>query len=317
MADAFTQQSSVSSDTTAYEAVAYYQLRPLLAFDALADVRPTRQTHVGAAVQFQIYSELAAATSTLSQTADPDSVAMADSTVTLTLAEYGNLIKTTQLLRVTSFMQISVDAANLIGYNAGLSLNRLARAVLVAGDNVRYSGTGTARNTLIPTDTLAADDARKILSDLKAANVMPVNGPYYWAFFHPHVEYDLRRQTGAAAWRDPHTYSSPESIWTGETGLFEGMRWVSTSEAAIVSDAGSSTTLTDVYQTIIGGKQALAIAHANAEDLKRFPTIVKGPMVDGLQRIQPLGWKWTGKHGRFREASLRRIESAASLGTNS
>lgn len=316
MADAFTQQSSLSSDTTAYEVAAFFQLRPQLAFDALADVKATHQTHVGAAVTFDIYAELDAATSALSQTADPDAVALSDSTVTLTLAEYGNVVKTTQKLRVTSFLQISVDAANLIGYNAGLSLNRLARTPLVAGTNVRYSGSATSRATVTPTDTIAADDARKVLADLRAANVMTINGPYYWAFFHPHAEYNLRGQTGAAAWRDPHTYSSPEAIWTGETGLFESFRWVSTSEAAIVSDAGSSTTLTDVYQTIFGGKQALACAHANAEDLKRYPTIVKGPMVDALQRIQPVGWKWTGAYGRFREASLRRLEHGATLGSN-
>jgi hypothetical protein len=35
-----------------------------------------------------------------------------------------------------------------------------------------------------------------------------------------------------------------------------------------------------------------------------------------LMRLQPMGWYWLGGYGRFREASLRRIESASSIGAN-
>ena len=36
-----------------------------------------------------------------------------------------------------------------------------------------------------------------------------------------------------------------------------------------------------------------------------------------LSRFQPVGWYWLGGYARFREASLRRIESASSIGANS
>jgi hypothetical protein len=40
-------------------------------------------------------------------------------------------------------------------------------------------------------------------------------------------------------------------------------------------------------------------------------------VVDVLQRFQPVGWYWLGGYARFREASLRRVESASSIGANS
>lgn len=324
MADTFTQASTLSSDTAAYEALAYFALRPQLMFDAVASVKPTNQTHRGSSVTFTIYSDLAAQTTTLSETADPDSIAPSDSTVVVTPVEKGAVIKTTAKLRVTSFLDIDADMANLIGYNAGLSLDTLARTAIAAGTNVRYAEGGattpTSRTTVQTEDVISADDCRRARVDLVAANVMPTaGGSLYWGFLHPDVAYDLRRETGSAAWRDPHTYSSPEAIWSGEVGAFEGTRWIETPRATVNVDAsnGSGATGTiDVYETYVCGFQALALAHYNGEGYSRYPTIVKGPVIDALQRIQPIGWKWGGEHKVFRQASLRRIESSSSIGTN-
>jgi hypothetical protein len=65
------------------------------------------------------------------------------------------------------------------------------------------------------------------------------------------------------------------------------------------------------------GRQALAKAHSVTDGNGPAPKIVRGNVTDILMRLQPLGWYWLGGYGRFREASLRRIESASSIGTNS
>lgn len=320
MSDTYTQQSTLVSDTTAYELMAYFALRPQLMFTAMADVKPTNLSHRGAAVQFYIYTDLAAQTTPLSETADPDSIAISDGTVTLTLAEYGAVIKTTAKLRATSFMDIDTDMANIIGFNAGLSIDTLDRSVLQAGTNVKYStGTGTApsgRTTVTPTNTLRATDVRRARVDLRNAFVAPVNGSMYWAFIHPDVAFDLQQETGSGAWRTPHEYSAPENIWSGEIGAFQGFRFIETPRSPIFTDGGSSPTTTDVYGTLFGGKQALAEAHANSQGYGQYPTIVRGPMVDALQRITPIGWKHLFQPGRFREAALRRVESSSTIGAN-
>ena len=109
---------------TAYDRLAYFSLRPELYFDQVADVMPTAQSMPGATVQFTIVNDLAVASGTISETADISPVAMSDSYVTVTLAEYGNAIATTAKLRGTSFIEIDPVVANVIGYNAGVSIKR-------------------------------------------------------------------------------------------------------------------------------------------------------------------------------------------------
>lgn len=321
MSDTVTQQSTVVSDTTAYEILAYFALRPELMYHAMADVKPTNQSHRGAAVQFNIYTDLAAQTTPLSETADPDAISISDGTVTLTLAEYGAVIKTTAKLRATSFLDIDSDMANIIGFNAGLSLDTLDRTTLSGGSNVRYAlGTGVApagRSSVTPANTIRATDVRRARVDLRNASVMPNGGgSLFWAIIHPDVAFDLQQETGSGAWRTPHEYAAPDAIWSGEIGAFQGFRFLESNRAPLFSDAGSSPTTTDVYGTLFGGKQAMAETFATTEGYGALPTIVRGPTVDALQRINPIGWKHLYASGRFREASLRRVESGSTIGAN-
>jgi N4-gp56 family major capsid protein len=198
-------------------------------------------------------------------------------------------------------------------------MDTLARNVLQAGTNVRYATGGTtdptARNTVQPEDTLGGDDIRRALADLRAAKVMSFGGSYA-GFIHPDVSYDFRGATGGTNWRDPHVYSEPGDIWAGEIGMFEGVRFVETPTAPVFADAGSSTTLTDVYATIVLGRQALAKAHSHSDGNGPYPMVVPGPVTDKLRRNVPMGWYWIGNYGRFREAAIRRIESSSSIGVN-
>lgn len=319
MADAYTTTSSSNWDQAAYDRLAYFALRPELYFDMVADVGPTNQSMPGTSVIFNQVADLSVASTALNESVDVDAVALSDSQVTVTLVEYGNAAITTAKLRGTSYIATDPIIANILGYNAGISQDTIARDVLKAGTNVRYASGGstlpTARNTIEPSDTLTANDVRRALADLRGANVATFGG-YYAAWIHPDVSYDLRGQTGAAAWRDPHTYSQPAEIWNGEVGAFEGFRFLETPRAPVFADAGSSTTLTDVYRTMFAGRQAMAKAYSQVDGNGASPRVVPGPVVDKLRRFVPMGWYWLGGYGIFRQASLRAVESASSIGTN-
>ena len=319
---AITQASSVSVDQSAYDRLAYFALRSEMLFDQAADVQATNQAMPGSAVIFTIFSELAAATSTLSETADLTPATMGDSQVTVTLAEYGNTIATTAKLRGTAFLDVDAAAANLIGYNAGDSLDQVVREVLAAGTNVAYGGGGSSdpssRVTVAAEDIIEANDIRKQTAALRGANVATFNG-YYMGYIHPDVSYDLRRETGNASWNAPHIAVDTANIYNGEIGTFESVRFIETPRAKVFTNAsnGTSTTGTiDVYCTHIMGRQALAKAYSQIDGNGVVPKIVRGPVVDSLMRFNPIGWYWLGGYGRFREASLRRIESSSSIGAN-
>lgn len=316
MADAMTSTASVGLDQSAYDRVAYFALRPELHYDQVADVQPTRQSMPGTAVIFTQIADMSVVTTAISESVDIDAVAISDANVTVTLVEYGNAVNTTKKLRATSYIEVNPVVGNLIGFNAGRSIDSVAEITVRGGSNVRYAGTGTARNTIVPTDTLKAANVRRARAELAGANVAPNRGGFYTAFIHPDVTYDFTGETGAAAWRDPHTYSDPSNIWTAEIGAFEGFTFIETPRAPVFADAGSSTTLTDVYATIMTGQQAIAKAYSDAEGLGPTPRIIMSPIVDKLKRFVPIAWYHLVGYARFREAALRRIESASTIGTN-
>lgn len=317
-----TQLSSVSVDQVAFDRLAYFALRSELLFDQAADVQPVAQAMPGTGVTFTIFADIAAATSTLNEVTDVTPTALSDSQVTVTLNEYGNAVVTTAKLRGTAFLDVDSAAANIIGYNAGDSMDQVVRDVLAGGTNVVYatggSTTPTSRESISTDDILHADDVRKVVAQLRGANVATFEGSYM-GFIHPDVSYDFRSNTDVAAWRTPANYVNPEGIYNGEIGKFESVRFIETPRAKKFANAsnGTSTTGTiDAYCTHVMGRQALAKAFSVTDGNGATPKIVRGNVTDILMRLQPLGWYWLGGYGRFREASLRRIESASSIGDN-
>ena len=325
MADYYAAETgtgNLSVDQTAFEKLAYFALRDEMYFDQFADVQATNATNPGATVTFTIFQNMAAATTALGEAEDVTPVALSDSQVSVTLNEYGNATVTTAKLRATSFLPVDPIAANAVGYNAGLSIDTIARNAAQAGSNVIYATGGatdpSSRTTINSDDVLAANDVRKVVAQLRKANVPTINGSYV-GMIHPDVSYDFRSATDAAAWRTPANYVNPQGIYTGEIGMFEGVRFVEAPRAPLFANAsdnsGSAGTI-DVYGTLIMGRQALAKGISLGGEYGAQPSIVYGTVTDILKRFRPVGWKHFVGYGVFREEALRRIESASSIGTN-
>ena len=254
MADAYTGSGTLDFSQTAYDRMAYFALRPELYFDQAADVQATAQAMPGATVTFTIVNDLAIAASALTESTDVSTVAMSDSQVSVSLAEYGNAVLTTAKLRGTSFVDIDPIVANVVGYNAGVSLDTIARAKLDSGTNVQYaSGLGattlqssvTARNAVATTNTISSLDIRVARARLRAQNV-PTFGGMYVGYIHPDLVADLQGESisgsNVQGWRAPHVYAQPGEIWTGELGAYEGVRWIEMPRAPIFQGAGASAT---------------------------------------------------------------------------
>lgn len=318
MPDVYTGTSALSTDVAAYDRLAYFAFRAEQFFDTMADVKPTNQTNEGATITFTKFTEMAAAITPLSEAVDVDAVAIADAQVTVTLQEYGNASVPTAKLRATSIIPIDPVIANLIGYNAGESIDIIARNVVQAGTNVRYADAVAGRTSIAATNTLKAANVRRANAELKSASV-PTFGGLYNAVIHPDVAYDLRGETGAAAWRDPHTYSQPGEIWNGEVGAFEGFRFMESPRAPLFANASNGAGAAgniDVYRTLFMGRQSLAKGFSNGGGYGPRPVVVIGPIVDKLMRFRPIGWKHFTGYAIFRQEAIRAVESASSIGAN-
>lgn len=309
--------TSIGLAQTAYDCLARFALRPELYFDNVADVKPTNQSMPGSSVVFPIISDLAIASTPLNESTDVTPQAISENTVTVTLAEYGSAVLTTAKLRGEAYVEVDPIVANVIGYNAGVSIDEVARDVLKAGTNVAYANSKTSRVSIAATDLLKAADIRAAKARLRSQNVPNFNG-FYTAYIHPNVAYDFTSETGAAAWREPHTYSQPGEIWAGELGAFEGFRFIETPRSPVFAGAGSSTGTVgaNVFATLCVGRQSLAKAWSMVDGNTETPHVVPGPITDFLRRFVPWGWYWLGGYSIYRQASVQRIESGSSLTYN-
>ena len=311
---AYTGTGDVSSDTAAFQQLAYFAFRSQPVFDMVADVRSTAQTHNGASVQFNIYDNMAQATSALTETSDVTAVALGDSTVVVTLAEYGNAVITTAKLRGTSFLNVDADAANIIGYNMVDSMDKVVSDVANGGSNVIYGGDATARNELVAADVITADLARKAVAELRTASAPGFENGNYMGIVHPDVAYDLRSETAVTDVIAFQIRQDSAGVRNGSIGVFGGIEWIENPRAGLIADGGASTC--DAYQTLVCGRQALAKAFSRAPGFGEDPSVVFGPVTDTLRRFHPVGWYHLVGYGRFREASMQRIETSSSIGTN-
>lgn len=317
MADVYTGTSALSNVVQA--AVDQYvraELRHTPMLRAIADTRPVAVDKPGSSVALYIHSDLPPATTPLSETVDPDFVALPNPTATtLTPVEYGNATVATVKARATSFADVDPYQRDAVMYNMRDSLDLLVQAVVSGGTNVRYANAKTATNTVTSQDTIKSSDVRYIVAKLRGNAAAGKRGDLYGSWIHPDVSCDLRSETGAGAWRDSHQYAAPGVFWPGEIGIYEGAFFVETARVKVANDGADGTDagvgVDAVYRTIFAGKEALA------EGVVIEPEVRIGVIPDRLNRFNPMGWYGFLGWSIFRNKALYRLESGSSLAPNS
>jgi N4-gp56 family major capsid protein len=320
---AYTTTSTLGDQvTTAFEQIAYFALRSQPLYEMIADVRSTAQSHNGSGVQFTFYPNMAQATSALTEASDVTAVALTDTAVTVTLAEYGNAVITTALVRGTSFLNVDADAANIVGYNMVDSIDKVVSDVAMAGTAayVIYAqgsmgSRPTSRVGIADAATFGAQEGRQAVAELRGDSAPGFTNGNYIGIIHPDVSYDLRGETAVTDVIQYQLYQEGAPVRAGSIGTFNGIEYIENPRAPILDDAGATST-TNVYQTLIAGRQALAKAFSRAPGFGEQPSIVFGPVTDTLRRFNPVGWYHLAGWGIFRQECMRRIESSSSIGDN-
>ena len=290
---------------TAYDQYVRMALRSIPVMRAIADVKPVQQAMPGSSVVFSIYSDLAAATSTLTETTDVSSVALGNpSQVTVTLQEYGSAVTTTKKLNLTSFNDVDAALADIIAYNAADSIDAVVASVLTAGSNVLYAGTATSTNTVAATDKMTVSLIRKAVTELRTNKALPRIGELYAAYLHPRQTADLRAETGTGGFQELSKYVDRTPFVAGAVGVIEGAFVVETPRVPYAANSAS----VNVYKAVVAGREALA--EAMGQDI----STVIGPQIDALRRFHTIGWYYFGGWSLLRQAAIYRLETAATNG---
>jgi N4-gp56 family major capsid protein len=275
MANAFTSTGSSSLGgtagsaglvQTAYDRLLEFALRSEPLIRSVADKTPARQSIPGSTVVLQKYVDLEKNTTALTETTDPDAVALSTPTqVSITLAEYGNSVLVTRALELFSLADVDPAIANIIAFNLADSIDDVAMTTLRGGTNKLFGGTRTSTATLTASDTIDSADIRKAVAKLRSAKAIGRKGSLYWAGIHPEVSHDLRAESSSGqGWLLPNQYgSSQDRIWAGEIGNYEGAYYV---ESARLYNAktGADQTALATASAVSGASGAFTIVAANA-----------------------------------------------------
>ncbi len=293
--------------TKAYDLAVYPSLRPELIFDQFATVRASNTTHRGGSVRFSFIDDIAEQTTPLLENIDVDSVTLSSKALTVTMREYGTAVTNTALLRGTSMISLDPVIAERVGYNAGLSVDTLARVALdqttVTYDDASTASVGSIGNLSGP---LTGAHLRQGVATLRASNVRPLRGGSYVAVLSPYQAQHLMSETTDTGWRWMVGYAGGEgtagnSVFMGEVGTYEGVRIVVNNH------------LTDLGRGYLMGAEALAKAYSTAPGFGPMPKTVVSPVVDKLKRFASIGWYHLVGYSIFRADALLQIRTQSTL----
>lgn len=280
-------------------------------------------------VKWRRYGKLAASTTPLSEGVTPAAGSITSTDVTATLAQYGQRVQITDVIMDTHEDPVLNEFSMSLGETAGETQELIVYNVIKAGTQVQYSN-GAARNTL--NTALNANTSRKAIRQLKAQDARPLTSmlnatdgvgtvpipPCYVCFIHPNVEMDLQNTSNfAAGYTRVQNYGTFKPLCDSEVGSFENIRFVSSTLYSPLADAGSATlngmlggTATDVYQSVIVGKDSYATVSLAASGSGLTPIVVnpKPSDSDPMGQRGHVAFKMYSTAAILNDAWMTRIE---------
>ena len=280
-------------------------------------------------VKWRRYGRLAPSTTPLSEGVTPSAGNITSTDVTATLDQYGQRVQITDVIMDTHEDPVLNELSQSLGETAGQTAEMIIYNVIKAGTQVQYSN-GSARNTL--NTPLSANVSRKAIRQLKAQDARPLTSmvnatdgvgtvpipPCFVCFVHPNVEMDLQNTTNfPAGFVRIQNYGTFKPLCESEIGSFENIRFVSSTLYTALANAGSATlsgmlggTNTDVYQSVVVGKESYASVNLAASGSGLTPIVVnpKPSDSDPMGQRGHVAFKMYAAAAILNDAWMTRIE---------
>lgn len=281
-------------------------------------------------ISFRRYERLTATVTPLTEGVTPAGSVLTYTDYSVSLEQYGDFIQITDVIRDTHEDPILNESIDVLGEQAGESVDLLRAAVLKAGTNVLYAN-GTSRgdvNDVITQDLfrsgeriLNAQYAKK-MKEIVSASVKISTFPIPQAFCavcHSDLKPDLERLSD---WRDVAEYGNMNGQMNGEMGAYGAFRFCQDNNVLPWPDAGGtaatnatiSTTGTDsdVYPILIFGQNAYGIVNLGGKSgVSTYVANPKATESDPLAQRGTVGWKTYNATIILNDAWMLRVETAA------
>lgn len=252
-------------------------------------------------VKFRRYGSLTATTTALSEGVTPSGSQLSITDLVATVAQYGDYVTLTDVVLYETYDPILTETAEILGEQAGDSLDQLCRNVLVAGASAQYASTATTVATVSSAMKLDRAEVKEAVRTLKTNNAKPVTSminpstgynttPINRAFIgivHPSTTYDLDDATG---WIPVEKYPNQADVMPNEVGSLAGVRFLETTNAYTTT----GTLVGTVYGTLIFGMNAYAQTRISGEALMNIvKPLGSAGTADPLNQRTTSGWKAT------------------------
>jgi len=238
-----------------------------------------------ATVSWRRIDNLSAATSALSELQGEasymqgrSSAALATTDTTATVSKYGNFVILNEEADLFNFNGQMDKIMEVMGINAGQSLNQLQRNI--TEDNLTAVRVGSAASDGAITSKITLGSIKSVINTLdknSARTFTPMSTgstnigstpilPAFWGLTHPDVAVDI---TALAGFKSVETYAGQVATTMGEFGTLtvagKAVRFISSEDASIDADAGGTkgttglqgTSDVDLYTTCIYGQDAI------------------------------------------------------------
>jgi len=322
MAQPFTTNNTTTtlSNTMAtfYDKVFLERLKALLRFGVGAYMRKI-PANAGKTIIFNRMAVPTLATTALTEGTTPAGSSLSTSQVTATVAIYGDFVQTSDFYEETSIDANLKEQVSVMAQQGAETVNQKIRQVMTSflttpGSTIQRVG-GVATDALIAsTHVLTGSEIRRAVRTLKTNKAMTFEDGFFKSIIPVECAYDLR---GSTDWISANTYVNAENWKNGEIGRLHGVVFYETNDSTVTAGGTggtivynyvpsgtvgtaslslSGTTVTNVYETFVFGKQAYGIVEIEGADAGQEPIIfVKKPSASDtsnpLNLYSTIGWK--------------------------
>jgi len=273
------------------------------------------------------------ATTPLVEGVTPSGSVLANQDYTVTLAQYGDYITTTDVIEDTHTDNILQQATDILGEQAAVTVETLRFNVLKAGTNVFYANSVGGRDSIV--SAISISDQRRVTTALNKQNAKKITTVVastadfntksveasYMAVCHPDLETDLRSLTGFKVVADYGPHTTP---FEGEIGSCEQVRYLTSTVIAPWTDAGGAVGATglastgaskvDVYPILYFARDCFGIVPLKGKS-SMTPMVVnpKPAAGDPLGQRGTVGWKLWTSTVILQDAWMARLEVGSSM----
>ncbi len=277
----------------------------------------------GNSINFRRWERPTVATTAIPEGSPPAATALTVSAVNLTVVQYGAWDRFSDVLDAQGIDEFVQGASGAFGDQMGLTIDTLARDVLVAGTNVTFAGGAGSRGALSQAAAffMSATLLKRAQRELLAASARPIQkaGGNFIAWMHPDTWDDLLNDTlmqNALQYAGSRGDNNP--LFTGSTFDYAGIRLLRSSNARVFGSAGLSSATNGfppAYATVVIGDEAYGEVDFSDSGASPLALIVQpigsAGAADPLRQYGTVGWKAAYGAVRLNENFIYRIESAA------